>query len=491
MTLLPEIPDNGPERANFQMKSFFDEKPAASCAILFAATFLLYFKTAGFEFLPSWDDAEYVLDNTRIRGLTLENLNLIFTTAYFSNYAPLHLLSYAVDFSIWGLSPKGFHITNIVLHSANAALVYILARRLTKDGFASFAAAALLAFHPLNVENGAWVSERKTLLTALFSFASILAYISYREKGGAANYFLSLVFFALALLSKPLTVVLPLSLAAYDLFMRKEAAPIKWLAPFFALAAVFAIVAFRAHADASSIETDTLSPDVLFNVVYPTMLPVFWEYVRLIFWPTGLSGFYGVTLRSSFLEPAVLAALISWAAVFTAVLWKGGGQARFWFLWFWVWILPVSNIIPLPVYYADRYMYMPAIGFFVLFGLLLSEAGARVGPKAAGAVAAAAVIALGASAFVRMDVWKNEVTFWEDTVRKSPGQDKGHLNLGYAYEMRGRFEEAEREYLAAIAIYQSPEALSNLEMVRIKKNLSPPRLPGRLPGGPQSNIISR
>ena len=137
------------------MKSFFDEKPAAACLILFAATVLLYIKTAGFEFLPSWDDAEYVLENTRVHGLTAENLRLIFTTAYFSNYAPLHLLSYAIDFSIWGLSPKGFHLTNIALHSANAALVFILVRRLTKDGFASFAAAALFAFHPLNVENGA------------------------------------------------------------------------------------------------------------------------------------------------------------------------------------------------------------------------------------------------------------------------------------------------------------------------------------------------
>ena len=85
-------------------------------------------------------------------------------------------------------------------------------------------------------------------------------------------------------------------------------------------------------------------------------------------------------------------------------------------------------------------------------------------------IAAAAIIALGAAAFVRMDVWKNEVVFWEDTVRKSPGQDKAHLNLGYAYEMKGRFEEAEREYLAALSIYQSQEALSNLEMVRLKKS---------------------
>lgn len=450
------------------MKSFFDEKPAAACLLLFALTFVLYLKTVGFDFLPSWDDGEYILDNTRVHGLSIDNLKLIFTTAYFSNYAPLHLLSYAVDFSLWGLAPKGFHLTNILLHSANAALAYILVKRLTKDGFASFIAAALFAVHPLNVENGAWVSERKTLLTAFFSFLSILAYISFREQGKAGRYILSLLLFVLALLSKPLAVVLPLALAAYDIFLKKEFRALKWPLPFFALAAAFAFMAFRAHADASSIESETLSKDVLFNIVYPTMLPVYWEYVKLIIWPSGLSGFYDVKLRS-FLEPAVLAALFSWAAVFIAVLWKGTGQARFWFLWFWVWLLPVSNIIPLPVYYADRYMYMPAIGFFVLFALLLSAASSRVGSKVAGTIAVAAVIALGAAAFVRMDVWENEVAFWEDTVKKSPNQDKAHLNLGYAYEMKGRFEEAEKEYLAALNIYQSQEALSNLEMVRLKK----------------------
>lgn len=458
------------------MKSFFDEKPAAACLILFALSFLLYLKTIGFDFLPSWDDGEYVLDNTRVHGLSIENLRLIFTTAYFSNYAPLHLLSYAIDFSLWGLAPKGFHLTNILLHSANAALVFILVRRLTKDGFASFIAAALFAVHPLNVENGAWVSERKTLLSAFFSFASILAYISFREKRRVGLYVLSLILFVLALLSKPLAVVLPLALAAYDIFLKKELKALKWPVPFFALAAAFAFMAFRAHADASSIESETLSKDVLFTLVYPTMLPVYWEYVRLIIWPSGLSGFYDVKLRFSFLEPAVLAALLSWVAVFIAVLWKGTGQARFWFLWFWVWLLPVSNIIPLPVYYADRYMYMPAIGFFVLFGLLLSWASSRVGLRVSGAIAVAAVIALGAAALVRMDVWKNEVAFWEDTVKKSPGQDKAHLNLGYAYEMKGMYEEAEKEYLAALSIYQSQEAMSNLEMVRLKK-MAAPRLP--------------
>lgn len=457
------------ERAGFGMKNFFSEKPRLSCLILIALSFVLYFKAIGFDFLPSWDDGEYVLDNPRVHGLSIENIRLIFSEAYFSNYAPLHLLSYAIDFSIWGLSPRGFHLTNILLHAVNSALIYLLARRITGDGMASFIAGALFAVHPLNVENAAWVAERKTLLTAAFSFGSIFAYISFRDRGGWGLYAASLFLFVLALLSKPLAVVLPLSLAAYDIFLRREWRALKWPVPFFALAALLAFIAFKAHSDASSIESETLSSDVLFNVVYPTMLPVYWEYLRLIIWPSGLSGFYDATLRSSFLEPMVLSAIVAWAVVFAAVLWKGTGQVRFWFLWFWIWLLPVSNIIPLPVYYADRYMYMPAIGFFVLFGLLMSYAGLRASFKTAATVSACVLIAFGAASFIRMDVWKDEVAFWEDTAKKSPGQDKAHLNLGYAYEMKGRFDEAEKAYETAISIYPSQEAISNLEMVRLKK----------------------
>lgn len=450
------------------MKNFFDEKPYLSCLILFVLSLTIYMKTLGFDFIPSWDDTEYVLENTRVHGLTFENITLIFSSAYFSNYAPLHLLSYAVDFSLWGLSAKGFHLTNILIHALNSALVFVLARRITGNGFASFVAGALFAFHPLNVENAAWVSERKTLLTSAFSFGSILAYISFRQNKKAGFYILSLALFILALLSKPLAVVLPLALASYEIFLRKNWRALKWTVPCFALALVLSFVAFKAHSDASALESSSLSADVLLNVVYPTMLPIYWEYIRLIIWPSGQSGFYDAVLHS-FREPVVMVALAAWTTVFIAVLWKGGRQVRFWFFWFWIWLLPVSNIIPLPVYYADRYMYMPAIGFFVLFGLLMSLAGRLINFKTAAIVSACVIIAFGAASFIRMDVWKDEVAFWEDTAIKSPGQYKAQLNLGYAYDMKGRFDEAEKAYQEAVRIYPDQEAISNLEMVRMKR----------------------
>lgn len=441
------------------------------CLVLFSLSCLLYAKATGFGFIPSWDDAEYVIDNIYIRGFSAQNLEFIFTRTFFSNYAPLHLLSYAIDFSIWELDPAGYHLTNIIIHGLNSCLVYLIVSRITGLKAAAFIPALMFALHPLNVENVAWVAERKTLLTSFFSFLSVLSYLAFRDKGRFGLYLLCVFFFMLALLSKPLTVTLPLIALAYEAFIKKEFKAWPYLVPLFAVSLVFAVIAFKAHSGANTIEEGSLSAGVLFGAVYPTMLPVYWKYIGMIVWPSGLSGFYDTPVYGSFLAPVVAVSLLGWAVAFALVFWKGTAQVRFWFLWFWIWLLPVSNIIPIPVYYADRYMYLPAIGAFVLFSLLLSKAAAAFPPAKKASVGFALVIAVffASAAFSRLDVWKDEISFWEDTVKKSPAQDKARLNLGYAYEMSGRFEEAEQAYIEAIKIYPSFEAGSNLEMVRAKK----------------------
>ncbi|MBI2413760.1 MAG: tetratricopeptide repeat protein [Deltaproteobacteria bacterium] len=440
--------------------------PYIAIAIAVAA---LYGRTLSFDFIPSWDDKEYVVENILIQSLSAGNLKRLFTETYFSNYAPLHLLSYSVDFALWGLDPAGYHLTNVVLHFLNACLLFALLSRLLNDRVTALMAALLFAVHPINIENAAWISERKTLLTSFFSFLSMLSYLSFREGKGLFHYALAFVFFLLALLSKPLTVTLPLALIAYELFIKKERRGWVKPVPLFLLSTLGAGMAFWAHLSHKSIEGGSLSLDVLFGTVYPTMVPVYWKYIRLILWPFDLSGFYDTTLFGSFAEPVVAVSLVAWIVLTIAILWKGTGQMRFWYLWFWIWLMPVANIIPIPVYYADRYMYIPAIAVFVLFGSVLSYIkDLNAARKTAYAAFAVVFLFYGAVAFERVGVWRNELSFWQDTAAKSPGQDKAQLNLGYAYEMAGRLEEAEKAYEAAARIYPSQEAVSNLAMVREK-----------------------
>lgn len=440
---------------------------------LFILAALLYMRSVGFEFMPSWDDDAYVLDNVYIFSLSLKNLKAIFSTTVLGNYAPVHILSYAFDHALWGLDPRGFHLTNVLLHAFNACALYAVIRKITGKAAVGFVAALLFAVHPLNVENVAWVTERKTLLVTLFVSLSLLSYLRFRERRSPAAYVLCLVFFIIALLSKPIVVTFPLLLLAYEFYLRREDRVWLPVLPLFVLSGVAAAGTVLAHIGSRSIAAGTFTYDVLFGVVYPTMLPVYWKYVGLIIWPFNLSGYYDTTQYHSFVQPYVAISLFGWVLCFLAVFLKGSDRVRFWFLWFWIWLLPVSNLVPIPVYYADRYMYLPAIAFFVLVG----EAAAGVRGRAVlksilvYGVVAAIVVYYGAVAFDRLGVWRNQVAFWEDTAIKSPNLYKSRMNLGFAYEMAGEYPGAEREYLAAIAIDPTDEVVSNLRMLRLKMKL--------------------
>ncbi len=449
-------------------------------ALLSASVVALYGKCAGFDFIPSWDDDAYVINNLLIRSFSLANLRGIFTGTFVADYAPVDLLSFSADYFFWGLNPAGYHVTNLVLHALNVILAFLVVRRIAKRGDVAFISALLFAIHPVNVENVAWVSERKTLVSVFFTFLALLSYLKFREReGGMANYALCAVFFVLAVLSKSSAVTLPLAMIAYEIFINGER-KWKYSIPFFAISMLGALTVF-AHLRSNNIETGPHALAMLLGTVYPTMLPVYWKYVLTIIWPMNLSGFYDAPYYHSFLDPVVLVSLIGWIMISGVIFWKCGNGVRFWYLWFWIWFLPVSNIIPIPVFYADRYMYMPAIGAFSImamfitgiFGGLSVRMQGMSMKKAFGYVAITVIVSFYAIiAFNRLDVWQNEVVFWEDTVSKSPNQFKPHVNLGYAYDMRGRYIEAESQYEAAQRIYPGDMGvLENLRMVRIKKML--------------------
>jgi hypothetical protein len=446
--------------------------------LLFIGSLALYAKTLGFEFLPTWDDGFYVLQNAWIQDPSPAHLAEIFGGPFKGSYHPLPLLSYAVDHSLWGLAPAGYHATNALLHAIDACLVLLLVMRLTGRPGLSLFAAGLFAVHPVNVENVAWVAERKTLLATAFGLGSLLAYLRHLESGAPRPYAAALALYLLALLSKATLVVLPLVLLLHALLLDEHGRRWRRTLPFFVGTALVMAVTLRAFAAERMFEAGSLQPSVLLGTVYPTMLPVFWKYVGLLAFPVGLSGFYKTPLHHSFASPPVLVALLGWLAAFVVVLWRGPAQVRFWYLWFWIWLLPASNLIPGLVYYADRYLYLPGIGAYVLLGMAgghLAQRGlaSRWRPperrRVLAATATALAAAYAAAAFVRMDVWRDEVAFWEDTVEKSPGMYKPHLNLGVAYETRGRLAEAEREYVAAARIFPGAKVRENLRVLRARR----------------------
>ena len=443
---------------------------------LFAAANMVYGKSLRFDFIASWDDREYVINNELIRSISLKNLIEIFTTTTHGNYAPIHILSYVVDFSLWDLSPWGYHLTNLILHGFNVCLVYALLQRLTETKALAFFSAFLFAVHPLNVENVAWISERKSLLSSLFFLLAFISYMRFRKRGQAAYYFLCVFLFILSVLAKASSVILPFVLISYDVYLRRQRIRFAHIMPLFIIFLFGMATTVWAHFMTKAIDKGTLSYDILFNKVYPTMIVVYWKYIWLIVAPFKLSGFYDAVLYESFLALPVVSSVVAWICLFFIVFIRGTSQVRFWFLWFWICFLPTANIIPIPVYYADRYMYMPAIGFFTIIGIglnsIIRRSDSKVFERAVYGAAAGIIIFYGIVSFERLDVWRNELAFWEDTVAKSPNQDRVHLNLGTIYELNGRLIEAEREYRRAIAIYPSDDAFYNIRMVREKIKLN-------------------
>lgn len=222
-----------------QERSTARRGPLAALAVAVAGlTFLAFVPVLGNEFV-SWDDDTLILNNPDFRGFELRHLRWMFSTMILGNYQPVTWLSFALDYTIWGLRPFGYHLTNLILHSLGAALFFFIARRMLRAScplargpaidLAAAAAALLYSVHPLRVESVAWAVERKDVLSGFFLFACLLAYLRGIEAAARPVrrgwIVLSLVLFVLSLLSKVWGITFPLVLLILDTYPLKRFNP--------------------------------------------------------------------------------------------------------------------------------------------------------------------------------------------------------------------------------------------------------------------------
>jgi len=241
-------------------------------AVLIAAVTATSFLPVLGDGFVSWDDPKNFVDNPHYRGLGPAQLRWMFTTLHMGHYIPLTWVTLGLDYLLWGMNPAGYHLTNLLLHTATALSLYLLALRLLRlalpagtaeaDLRVGAAAAALLwAVHPLRVESVAWLTERRDVLSGLFYVTAALAYLTAAgpDAGDRVRrrrwYWASLALFAASLLSKSITVTLPVTLLALDVYpLRRLGGPSGWRrwdvwlekAPFFAIAGLVSVVAFVA-----------------------------------------------------------------------------------------------------------------------------------------------------------------------------------------------------------------------------------------------------
>ncbi len=238
-------------------------------------TGLLLVLLAVAAFLPAlendfirFDDPLYVTENKHVRaGLTLEGIAWAFGANVVSNWHPLTLLSHMLDCELFGLNPKGHHLTSLLLHALNVLLLFGVLHRMTGALGRSALVAALFAVHPTHVESVAWMAERKDVLSGLFWMLTMGAYLRYVRSPSPRRMGLVALTLALGLMSKPMVVTLPFALLLLDVWplcrvdvstpLREQGGTFLRLAreklPLFALVAVGCVITVVA-------QTRSLSP---------------------------------------------------------------------------------------------------------------------------------------------------------------------------------------------------------------------------------------
>jgi tetratricopeptide (TPR) repeat protein len=421
----------------------------APAALLAVITWLVYGRCLGHEFLLNWDDPLYVTRNPAILGLTPANLKTAFSTFFVGNYAPLQIVSYMVDYTVWGLEPAGFIATNILLHMVNGLLFYLLVHRLAGDRLAAFIAAIVFLCHPVQVESVAWVSQRKNVLAMLFFLAALLSYLRWREPDARpVCYGSALLFFLCALLTKSVTVVLPAVLLVHELAFAPEGSRGgRWrrLAPFVLVAGLAVVLAFVSQSpDQGGGRVPYHGGSIWATAL--TMLTVFVRYLQLLVWPVGLSAFYDVPVRTGpdlAVAGGALLLLVSGAG--TVWLWRHRRDLAFWVLVAVIGLLPVTQVIPLVTLMNDRYLYFPLLGAGGLLGCVVAELVRRGGDRRRPvtlAVIALLLLPLPLLASHRTDVWRNSLALWTDAEHHSPRSTFVLFNLGESYYYAGQYERS-------------------------------------------------
>ena len=304
-------------------------------AALVAVLSLAVFGRALGNGFVSLDDEPYVTANPRVlEGLSWKGVRWAFTTTTEANWHPLTWMSHMADVSLYGTDPSGHHLTSLLLHGANAALVLLLLFRLTGQPGRSTAAAALFAVHPLRVESVAWVAERKDVLCAFFGLLALLAYTAWARRRSGAGYAAACALLAASLLCKPMLVTFPLLALLLDFWplrrFERDSAPglVAEKLPMAILAAAFSAIALRVQASGGAVAGLALSPAAR----VANALQSYVAYLEKTVLPSSLSVLYPHPGRAS--GAALAAAALLLAVCLAAVFFRR--RAPYVFTgWFW------------------------------------------------------------------------------------------------------------------------------------------------------------
>ncbi len=519
------------------------------CVLLVMATTAVYWQVHEHDFI-NFDDPEYVYTNPSIyNGLTSQSLVWAFTTPHggTSYWHPLTWMSHMLDCQLYGLNPRGHHLTNLFFHIINALLLFWVFKKMTGGLWQSAFVAAAFALHPLHVESVAWISQRKDVLSTFCWILTMAAYLRYVKRSNAvaeqtkhsfsylANpwYLLTLLVFAIGLMTKPMLITLPFVLLILDYWPLerfelgrgfKTDVPqngespntfSQWRVlgrlfvekiPFFILSVIISIITFIAQKNVGA-----LTPGEAFSL-RARILNAFISYVKYIektIWPNRLAVFYPHLCDAVSISSAVIAVLLLLAiSVLILRLATRHKYLPAGWLWYLGTLVPVIGLVQAGGQaMADRYTYMSLTGLFVItaWGLTDISVKWRYRKTILTVSAAAALLALSICTHLQLQYWRNTKTLFDhalditdenymahiclaeyfveqdqldqavnhnlEILRIKPDHTKAHNNLGVILALQSKFDQAIEHFNEVVKIDPNiAETYNNLGYTMVQQS---------------------
>jgi protein O-mannosyl-transferase len=478
--------------------------------LLVAVTLAVYNPVSRNGFV-NFDDDRYVTDNPQVRaGLHWSTVRWAFTSLDQANWHPLAWLSHALDCQLFHLNPAGHHYTSLLLHGANALLLFLILQWFTGYSARSLMVAALFAVHPINVESVAWVAERKNVLSMFFFLLALAAYGYYVRRPGVSRYFLVGFLFALGLMSKPMVITLPLVLLLLDYwplgrmpcslgrrapatFGAEPAVPGRrpgrasadgdshsgsgfaiaastqpaWRLcleklPLLALAGASAVITLIAQKAEGAIVTSAAHSS---GLRFQNVIVGYAIYIEKTLWPSHLAVLYPYPHALAAWRVAGSALVLTGVTALVLKYRKHRYLVAGWF-WYLGTMVPMIGLVRVGNQaMADRYAYLPVIGLFIMVVWSAAEwANARQLPI--GYLAAAAVgILLTLSAITRTQLtyWRDDLTLWSHALAVTQNNFVAENNFADALIKQGRADEAIIHFRTA-AMLEPGDAASQLNL---------------------------
>lgn len=418
--------------------------------------FAVYVNSLNGKFI--WDDYAYVKDNSHIK--TLSYIIKIFSerlgegyvekTNISNFYRPLQILTYMIDYSIWGLNVFGYHLINILLHISVGLCLYWLIVKIFENQPLALIASLLYIVHPVHVEAVASISGRADPLYAIFILLSLIFYIKISSSFNMFLYILTMLCFICALLSKESAMIFPLVLLIYHYAFRKKININLFLS---ILSTLFLYLLIR------SAFLDSF-PLKMYNVAYmfqriPGFFVAMVNYFRILLLPIDLHVHYGDLLFKFTDKKAILGMLISCFLFFYVFKNKENDKMLLFSIsWYFAFFLPNTNIYPInDSFMKEHWLYLPSVGLFLIIARGMVGLYKNKRTKIFGFFCIIGVLVFYSFCTIKQNnYWQEPIAFLKKSIQYSPDYPIFYNELGREYENLGEFEEAANYYKKALEI---------------------------------------